>query len=546
MHAGTMAGQSRKKQGNPAKITVFSAESEGFHEINRLFACFLYLSYHTGGKSSMKKIAILLFSVVFCFLCLFFPVFSFASSDVSSVEFTEKLHCTSVQLRNLNTGTIVYEKGTTLEVEPIFLTKLVLALMTFESISPVREPLQSSSPPSSSPSSSANSGAQQAAEDQLEIEKARRSSELEAVKITAPDYVFTELTASGSAAPSIRSGETLNALQLLNMLLVTSGSDAAMVLADYLGDGSIPNCIDKMNTRVKQLGTENTFFTNAHGFHDPQQITTVKDIDKVARQLLKDSVFMEIVEQPSYTLEPTNQSDSNRSYKTTNLMMDNTGSGYYYQPIKGIKTGRTDDSGFCFLGYTDWGNVQYLCIAMGAPVRDENNNMIQTNGAFTDTKALCSWAYNNLEIKTIVEENQPVSEVPLKYAWNTDRLLLVSGESFTAIVPKNVEIKSVLLLPDSNIPEEIEAPVEEGQRFGTAKVVYANNELGSVSVVSSLAVERNTMQAISDVVDSIVSSVWILIGIGIIVSAILIYGVIFFLKNHRNRRKVNRHKYRRF
>jgi len=492
----------------------------------------------------MKKIAVLLFSVVFCFLCVFSPLFSFASSDVSSVEFTENTNCVSLQLRNLNTGTVVYEKDTSLEVEPIFLTKLVLALMTFEAISPAKETARSASPLSSSPASGSSSG--QAEDDQLEAEKARRSSALEAVTITAPDYIFSELTALGSSAPSVRRGETLNALQLLNILLVTSGNDAAMILADYLGEGSIPACVDKMNARVKQLGAEDTFFANVHGFHDPQQVTTVKDIDKVAQKLLQDDVFMEIVEQPSYTLEPTNQSDRSRTYKTTNLMMDNTGSGYYYQPIKGIKTGRTDDSGFCFLGYADWGNVQYLCVAMGAPVRDENNNAIQNNGAFLDTKALCSWAFNNLEIKTIVEENQPVAEIPLKYAWNTDRLLLVSGESFTAIVPKNVDIKSVLLIPDGNIPDEIEAPVEEGQRFGTAKVVYANNELGTVAVISSQTVERNTMQAISDVVDSIVSSVWILIGIGIVVFALLIYGVFFFLKNRRTRRRVNRNKYRRY
>ncbi len=461
----------------------------------------------------MKKLLFSIFVFLLCMALLLSPLSVAATSSAPSTgEFMDTLESASALLIDLDTETVLYEKDPTLEVEPVFLTKLMVALLTLETIQ------------------------------SKELEASR--TELDGIKITAPDEIFDELTSLGSSAPNIKRGETLSLLQLLNLLLVPSGNDAAMVLARRLGEGSIPSCVDKMNARAKQLGTTNTFFTNVHGFHDPEQITTVGDIYKITKPLLEYDIFLEIVATLRYRLEPTNMSDKARSYNTTNLMMDNmTGTGYYYQPIKGIKTGRTESSGFCFVSYAVKGNDRFFCVTMGAPAYDENGKLLSKNGAFKDTKALYSWAFANLELKTIVKEGDPISQIPIKYAWNQDQILLVAAENFSAILPKSVDPKSILLIPD--VPKELEAPVQEGDVIGTADIMYAGKKIGTVNAIASASAEKNTMQVISDTLDDIFTSVWLYVGIGVIVLGLGIYALLFLIANHKNSRKVSHPRNRR-
>ena len=466
------------------------------------------------------------FSILIFTLCTFtilspLSVAATENSTPSSGEFMEELNCESALLIHLDSGTVLYEKDPAREVEPVFLTKLMIALLTLETVDNQTLPAD-------------------AEERDASIEKA-----LNSIPVTAPDYIFDELNRLGSSQPNIKRDETLSVLQLLNLLLVPSGNDAAMVLAHHLSGGNIPAFVDKMNARAKELGAVNTFFTNVHGFHDPEQITTVYDIYRITKPLLAKNTFMKIVEQVVYRLEPTNQSDKVRSYRTTNLMMDNnTGSGYYYRPVKGIKTGRNDDSGFCVATYAIRDNTPYFCVVMGAPAHDSKGNLINTNGAFKDTKALCSWAFSNFETKSIIKKGDSVAQVTLKYAWNQDALVLNAASDFDALLPKSVNPKSILLIPD--VPEVLEAPVAEGDVIGTVDIMYAGKKIGTINVVASLSAEKNTMQVVSDLVDAVLESIWLYVGLGVLALGLGIYMGVFFLSNRKNKGKVSRQRNRRY
>ena len=83
-----------------------------------------------------------------------------------------------------------------------------------------------------------------------------------------------------------------------------------------------------------------------------------------------------------------------------------------------------------------------------------------------------------------------MTEIGLQYAWEQDKLLLVPATDFSDLVPKSIDAGSVLIVPNSDVPESVQAPVQEGQKLGTADVVYAGITLGTVDPVSYTHLKR--------------------------------------------------------
>ena len=159
-----------------------------------------------------------------------------------------------------------------------------------------------------------------------------------------------------------------------------------------------------------------------------------------------------------------------------------------------------------------------------------------------DSKKLYEWAFDSLQIKTVVESGASVGEVKLDYAWNKDKLLLVAEKSYATILPKGVSASSVLITP--KLPESVEAPVKKGQVVGTAVLSYANQELTTINLVASESVERSELLHSADVVKKIVTSVWFLVIAGIIVALVIVYLVLALLYNKKRKRLRKVKKYR--
>ena len=178
-----------------------------------------------------------------------------------------------------------------------------------------------------------------------------------------------------------------------------------------------------------------------------------------------------------------------------------------------------------------------MAIALHAPKIDSTGKSITTRGEMIDSKKLYEWAFDSLQIKTVVESGASVGEVKLDYAWNKDKLLLVA-----TILPKGVSASSVLITP--KLPESVEAPVKKGQVVGTAVLSYANQELTTINLVASESVERSELLHSADVVKKIVTSVWFLVIAGIIVALVIVYLVLALLYNKKRKRLRKVKKYR--
>lgn len=442
----------------------------------------------------------------FLLVLLFTVVVAASPFSAAAVEFDPgvELNSAGAVLVNLDTGTTVFSQRADERMEPASVTKIMVALLLFENV-----------------------------------------PNLSTVQITAPGYIFDLLAGTNSSLSGVMRGETLTAEQLLYCLMIPSGNDAAMVLADYMGGGSIETFLDMMNQRAKELGCTNTHYANPHGLHDPNHYTTANDTAKLIQYILQSPYaedFMQVCKTSAYTLGPSNVRDKNRTITSTNSMQQSSNSKYYYKYVEGIKTGSTEEAGYCLAttAYNASVNYRYLCVTFNAPMRGEDGKRLD-NGAMFDHKALYEWAFNTLEYKELVAANIATKEIGLNYAWEKDSLLLVPDASFSALVPKDISADSIVLVPNADVPTEIDAPVEKGQALGTANVTYAGMVLGTVNLVADESVEASQLLLLQEQAMRMLESKWLKIGGIVLVVLLVLYVIISVAYNIHAKKKRRRH-----
>lgn len=285
------------------------------------------------------------------------------SATISNFDFgcNVKTKSETVLLVNLDTGVTVYSKNADVKRYPASLTKIMTYIVVAENVSDFTQK----------------------------------------VKIKASVLKPLEGTGSSQSAVSDNIGKSFTIEQLLKCLMISSGNDAALVLADYVGgEGGVTHFVQMMNDKAKKLKCKNTHFVNPHGLHDPNHYTTAEDIYKIASYALMLPEFSDITNTISYTIGDT-------YYSSTNHLIDST-TEYYYQYAKGIKTGTTDQAGRCLVTQAVADGYSYMAVLMKAPYNEEQG--IDEYYNMEDAAALFRWAFQNIELKEIVSRETPVCE----------------------------------------------------------------------------------------------------------------------------------------
>lgn len=448
----------------------------------------------------MKKKALAVIFSLFV-LCAALPPVP-VQAAVFNIDFP--ISSKAVELVNLDTGTTVYEKNPTEKCEPASVTKIMTYIVAVEHI-----------------------------------------KDLQGTKITVPKRVLNELSGTGSSMSGIAVGDVATAYQMLNCMMVPSGNDAALTLADYVGGGNSQKFVDMMNAKAKELGCTGTHFANPHGLHDPNHYTTASDLVKITRCAMSKPYFMEICSQLGYDYKPLSGPNSKKaiSLSTTNRMLISSDEKYYYRYAKGIKTGHTDESGYCLVSSASADGYSYLCVALGAPSIDSKGNEITTHGEMLDSRSLYRWALTSLGMKKIVSSDDALGEIGLNYAWNKDKLRIQAEKSYSAILPKDVSVSSVIVT--KNLPKSIDAPVKKGQVVGTATLSYANEKLATINLVSAESVERSELLHTTDAVKKVLSSKWFLAVAAVVIFLIVVYIILAILYNRKRKKLRKVKKYRR-
>lgn len=278
-------------------------------------------------------------------------------------------------------------------------------------------------------------------------------------EVTVSDTAILDIP-EGYSSANLQFGEVLTVEQLLQLLLVHSANDAANVLAEHVG-GSIESFVSMMNTKVHDLGLENTHFTNAYGLHDENHYTTAYDLAIIMKYCVQNNDFRRIAGSASVAIPATNKSGVRKYDSTNDLIIPN--SKNYYQYLTAGKTGFTTPAGECLVTSAYKNDIELICVILGGSQTVNNSSL-----RFSETKELYEYGYNNYSLKPIVLEGNPIYNVTIDNATKeTENLDLIAENDINAIVSNDVSLDN--LEPSITLYQNLTAPITEGTIIGSAE-----------------------------------------------------------------------------
>ena len=391
--------------------------------------------------------------------------------------------CDAVYLEELNSGAVVYEHNADEIVYPASTTKIMTYIIVAENV-----------------------------------------PDFDNTKVEITEEALYDLDPESSVMGlESHIGEAFSVRDLLYGLMLPSGNDAALVLADYVGHG-VDGFVDLMNRKAAQLGCESTHFVTPHGLHNSQHYTTARDMATITKYAMEKKDFLEITNTTSYT-----PSGFSEPIETTNYLIDaSQKDGYYYYPYaKGIKTGYTDEAGRCLVSTAEKDDARYLCVALGA----DYSFIEDINYAMLDTASYYKWAFDTLSYQTVYSSYDTLQSIPVQYVWGNERLDLVPASAVEALLPNGYDPD--LITTKVECKDVAEAPVKAGDVYGTLTVYYDDLMIGKTDIVASEDIERQfTNYLLHFTIDLIRHHVILFL----IVVVILIILLLIIIENIRRKR----------
>ena len=356
------------------------------------------------------------------------------------------------------------------------------------------------------------------------------------------DIVTTGDNAYGVPGTSIylQKGEQLTLEQMLYGLMLASGNDAAVAIAEHVG-GSVSGFCDMMNARARQIGCENTHFVTPHGLPAQQHYTTAYDLALIAREAMKNDTFTNIIDTVQYRMPKTNMHEE-RIIFTTNQLIFSSFNPWSYPYNKGIKTGHTSQAGNCFVGYAEYGDAKLYSVVLGSAASSKEYPTVAAS--FTDTKSLYKWGFTHFKTKTVAKKGDTLAHVKVDLSTQTDQLVLTAKNDLVALLPADVETDSLEATP--NLPEAVDAPIKAGDVVGSMTYSYNGTSYGTVELVALSDVEMSRVLYYSDKLSHFFQSTVfkiVLIAAAIFIVLYILFNITFGGIRRRRRRKAMRKRY---
>lgn len=353
---------------------------------------------------------------------------------------------------------------------------------------------------------------------------------------------FEELWGTGCSTADIQMDEEVTYYDLLHALMIPSGCEAANILAINMS-GSIDAFVNRMNTKAKELGMNNTHFSNAHGLFAEDNYTSCEDMAKLCAYAIEEyPLFMEIVSKPSYKMSPTEEHPDGTLILNTNKMLQ-VGSEYYYSYATGIKTGSLDAAGRCLASTATKDGMTYMIVSMGAPMEDADGNSRMFN--CEDHVNLYKWAFSQLEYPDppILNSESEITDIDVMYGDERTTVNLKPATDFECLWPKPQAVletdtediaaykKSIEKVSDIKkkivLDKNVVAPVNKGDVLGYVELTYNGVTLAKIDLVATSSVERSAVKAEAEVAKSFTKSNHFKIVIGVVVGVVVIYFAVF-------------------
>lgn len=274
---------------------------------------------------------------------------------------------------------------------------------------------------------------------------------------------------NGQSVMGLIPGERYTVRDLLKGVLVQSGNDAAELLAQHIG-GSVDGFVAMMNDKAAALDLRNTHFTNPHGMDEKGHHTSASDLTSLARYAMRNPEFRSMVGKRKDTVRSNLYTHSLTSH---NILLKT------YKGAQGIKTGWTDDAGYCIVVSAKRGNVELVGAVLGAP---------SEGGRAQQAKKLLDWGFKHYRSTLLATAGDSFGRVPITDYMERTVGAVTAQETSAAVFDLAGEVKQRVALKKG-----VRAPVEAGENVGTLTVYQGKTVLTQIPLVADRDIPAPTL-----------------------------------------------------
>ena len=252
--------------------------------------------------------------------------------------------------------------------------------------------------------------------------------------------------------------ESVSVEDLLNGLIVQSGNDAAIALAEGVA-GSEEAFVDAMNRESARLGLKNSRFVNATGLSNPQHYSTASDLVTLARTIIEE--FPQYF--PMYKV---------REYRHNNITQYNRNRLLGRDPfVDGLKTGYTESAGFCMIATAQRNDRRLIAVVLHAG---------SDNGRGVDAQKLLNYGFEAFDTVKLYAGGQPIHTLPV-WKGNSNELQAGLPDDYFVTLPRGLfeRLKATM---ESMQP--LMAPIRIGDRVGTLRLTFDGKPFAQRNVVA--------------------------------------------------------------
>ncbi len=267
----------------------------------------------------------------------------------------------------------------------------------------------------------------------------------------------------GGSKMFVEVGTSVTVDNLISGITTSSGNDACIVVAEYLG-GTEDGFAQMMNAKANELGMNNTIFTNATGWPDPMMLTTAADMGKLASAIIRDFPnFYDRFSQPQFTFSNITQDNRNR-------LLGKNG-------IDGMKTGHTEDAGYHLVASAAQNGNRLVSVVMG------------TSG-FTarerESLKLLNYGFRQFDTINLWNAGAQVQTTPV-WGGIAPEVMLETATAASGYLPKDTQPPYDIQI---EYGENLHAPIEQGQKLGTLTL-----NLGEQTFTTDLVAARRVPES---------------------------------------------------
>lgn len=351
-------------------------------------------------------------------LLIFLGILVLLPRPVSGASVKLAENAKSAIMMEISTGEILYEKNINERYAPASMTKMMSLLLVMEYI------------------------------------------EQGGMKLTDKIKISENASKMGGSQIFLKTDEEMTVSDLLKGVSIASANDAVTALAERVA-GTTEAFVGMMNDKVKELGLKNTYFKNVHGLDEEGHYSSAYDMAMIAKELVRHQKILDY----SSIYEDYLREDSNEKVwlVNTNKLVR------FYKGADGLKTGYTEDAGYCLTATAKRNGMRLITVVMGEPESSKRNS---------ETMKMLDYGFDQYELETILTKNSVIGKTRISKS-TKEEVSIVPLEDVTLLHKKGNKKKNTSYKLELN---DIKVPIKKGEEIGKLILTEDNNIIRKIPV----------------------------------------------------------------